>query len=70
MFRAQVLPMASEVLPMGNSTLTSIAVEGTTAAYVVCSCASAHREKGCQIGCVFLKNAGIYVFGFDPTRTY
>lgn len=38
--------MASEVLPMGNSTLTSIAVERTTAAYDVCSCASAHREKG------------------------
>lgn len=45
MFRAQVLPMASDVLPMGNSTLTSIAVERTTAAYVVYSCASAHREK-------------------------
>lgn len=50
MFRAQVLPMASEVLPMGNTTLTSIAVERATAAYVVYSFASAHRgKKGWQI---------------------
>lgn len=50
MFRAQVLPMASEVLPMGNTTLTSIAVERATAAYVVYSFASAIRgKKGWQI---------------------
>lgn len=40
----RVLPVASEVLPMGNSTLTSIAGERTTAAYTVHACASSHRE--------------------------
>lgn len=43
--RAQVLPMASEGLPMGNTTLTSIVVERTTAVVaVVYFCAGAHRE--------------------------
>lgn len=49
MFGAQVLPMASEVLPVGNTALMSIVVEGTTAAYTVCSCARARREKPCHM---------------------
>lgn len=59
----RVLPVASEVLPMGNSTLTSIAGERTTAAYTVYACASSHREttkkKACQIWWVFLNVPGI-----------
>lgn len=45
MFRVQDLPMASEVLPMGNLTLTSVAMERTAIADIVCSCASTHREN-------------------------
>lgn len=44
----RVLPVASEVLPMGNSTLTSIAGERTTAAYTVYSCASSRGETNKQ----------------------
>ena len=41
----QVQPVASEVLPMGNTALTSIAVERAAAARALCSGASGHREK-------------------------
>lgn len=67
MFRAQVLPMASEVLPMGNTTLTSIAVQRTTAAYVVYSFASPHRgKKRMSDTKVLVKTSGIFVFVSAP----
>lgn len=45
MVGARVLPMASEVLPTGNTALMSIVAERTTAAYVVYSCASGRGGK-------------------------
>ena len=53
MFGARVLPMAFEALPKGNLVLTSAALERTTAAYYVYSCASAHRDKAVRCDVFF-----------------